>query len=75
MKPIVKRVRAGEYSVNQNGYLFKLVNNGEGSWVLFNFFGVELYRDTTKSAVVNCIGTYNSDGCKALHRQQFCSYA
>jgi hypothetical protein len=75
MTPIVKRIRAGRYTLNQNGYRFDLVDNQEGSWILSNHAGVELYRDSTKQAVVNMLASYGTDGCRELHRQAFCTYA
>jgi hypothetical protein len=75
MKPIVKRIRAGRYTLNQHGYQFDLTDNSEGRWVLSNHSGVELYRDTTKQAIVSMLASYNTDGARALHRQEYCTYS
>ena len=75
MKAIVKRIRAGRYTLNQNGYRFDLYKNDDGKWMLFNHQGIELYRDDSKLAIVNMLSSYNYDGCRELHLQQYCTYA
>lgn len=75
MKPIVKKIRAGRYTLNQNGYSFDLYKNDDGKWVLSNHAGIELYRDDSKLSIVNMLSSYNYDGCMELHNQEFCTYA
>ena len=62
MRAIIKKIRAGRYTVNQNGYRFDLYKNDDGKWLLFNHAGIELYRDDSKQSILNMISSYNIDG-------------
>lgn len=75
MRAIVKRIKAGKYIVNQNGYSFELCKNDDNKWMLFNHAGIELYKDDSKQAIINMISSYTSNGCRELHLQQYCTYA
>jgi hypothetical protein len=69
----VTKIKAGKYEINANGFVFTLVNDC-GHWVLSNKADVELMRDSTKTAILNALRTYDGHGLESLNTQEWCSY-
>ena len=75
MLPSINKIRAGKYAVKHHGYIFTIENNSASVWTISNHAGIELYRDTSKKALINMIANCSYDRIAQLHQQEFCKYA
>lgn len=75
MPPSITKIRAGRYTANHHGYIFTIENNSANVWTINNHSDVELYRDSSKKALINMLASFSYDGTMKLHNQEFCAYA
>jgi len=75
MSPSISKIRAGRYTAKHHGYIFTIENNSANVWTINNHSDVELYRDSSKKALINMLSNCSFDYTTKLHQQQYCEYA
>jgi hypothetical protein len=75
MSPTINRIQAGKYVAKHHGFVFTIENNSASVWTINNHAGIELYRDTSKKALINMLTNCGYDSTQQLHQQQFCKHA
>ena len=68
----VTKIKAGEYQVTAHGFVFTLIKYDH--WNLFNKAGTQVMRDTTKTAILNALNTYNGHDFESLDTQEWAGY-
>lgn len=75
MQVVTAKIRSGKYKAHHHGYTFIIESQGKNVWTLSNQNDVEIGRETSKSALVNMLASYDLHDIKELHQQEFCVYA
>jgi hypothetical protein len=68
----VSKIRAGNYKVTSGNFVFTLTYNAK-NWILWNQYGTELMRESTKTSIANALKTYSSQDLEGLNSQQWCA--
>ena len=69
----VIKIKAGKYQVTAQGFVFTLTNE-INTWVLSNKSDTEVMRDSTKTAILDALLTYDGHGLESLNTQEWCAY-
>lgn len=68
-----KRIKSGKYEITVGKFVFELIK-ADTTWVLWNKVGTEVMRDSTKTGIMNALGSYDGYGIESLSTQEWASY-